>query len=330
MEQDNTRESGVDDGLLLTLVREMRKQNVSFRHELRLLERERRIMRRWRIGLRLAMVAVPIAFGTVYFASAFGFSLGPAHDSAGIVHIHGEMAEGTLASADKVIPALERAFESTRVKHVFLAIDSPGGSPGEAERISNAIDVLKNQHKKPVTAVISNVGASAAYLTAMHADRIVAGKYSLVGSIGAILAPWQFDQAIAQLHVSQRVYASGELKAFLNPFTPMTQQADEKAKQLVKGVGSIFLRELEQRRGPRLKRGVDYGTGEVWNGLDAQELGLIDGIGTIETETKLRTGLDVFNFGPTAGGIAMLSSQLVHSLIAAIPMAVRGERLRFR
>lgn len=330
MERENAPGLSVEAGLLLPLIREMCKQCRSFRKELRLLARERRTERRWRIGTRLVMVAVPIIFGAVYLAVASGISLGPYNDVAGVVHIRGEMAGGTLASADKVIPALERAFKGGRVKHVLLAIDSPGGSPVEAERIGNAIDLLRKRYNKPVTAVISNIGASAAYMTAMHADRIVAGKYSLVGSIGAILAPWQFDQAIAQLRVSQRVYASGELKSFLNPFTPVSEQADAKAKQLVRDVGDIFIGELKQHRGRHLKHGVDYGSGEVWNGIQAKELGLVDAVGTIETESHRLGGLDLFQFGPANTGIAGLGAEFMESLQALLASPALREGMSLR
>ena len=88
-----------------------------------------------------------------------------------------------------------------------------------------------------MVAVINNLGASAAYMVALNADRIIAAKYSFVGSIGAIMAPWQLDKAIAKVDVAQRVYASGKLKAFLNPFTPVSPEVDRKAQQLVDQMG---------------------------------------------------------------------------------------------
>ncbi|NVD97715.1 S49 family peptidase [Massilia sp. BJB1822] len=310
MDENETKTNEVPstESIFLQLIQEMREQRQSFREEQQLLTKERRSARRWNIGLRLVMIAVPLAFGGFFLWQAAGITLGPFRDVVGIVEIKGEMAEGKLASAEKVIPALEKAFENPRVKHVVLAIDSPGGAPVEAERIGNAIAIFKKTHPKPVTAIIGSLGASAAYMTAMRADRIVAGRYSLVGSIGAIIAPWQLDKAIAQLQISQRVYASGKLKAFLNPFTPVSDEADAKAHELVDGIGRAFIRELEQRRGARLKKDVDYGTGEVWSGPEAMKLGLVDELGTVESFSRGRPGMSEYSFGPRESGFGYVRS----------------------
>ncbi|WP_256081041.1 S49 family peptidase [Massilia sp. YIM B04103] len=310
MDENETRTKAAPnpESIFLPLIQEMREQRQSFREEQQLLTKERRSARRWNIGLKLVVIAAPLIFGGFFLVQAAGVTLGPFRDVVGIVEIKGEMAEGKLASAEKVIPALEKAFESPRVKHVVLAIDSPGGAPVEAERIGNAIAIFKKTHPKPVTAVIGSLGASAAYMTAMQADRIVAGRYSLVGSIGAIIAPWQLDKAIAQLQISQRVYASGKLKAFLNPFTPVSDEADAKAHELVDGIGRAFVREVEQRRGARLKKGVDYGTGEVWSGPEAVQLGLVDELGTVESVSRAEPGTRAYCFGPRDSSFGYLRS----------------------
>jgi len=154
-----------------------------------------------------------------------------------------------------------------------LAIDSPGGAPMEAERIGNAVATFKKKNPKPVVAVISNVGASATYMIALRADKIIAGKYSLVGSIGAIIAPWQLSRPLDRIEISQEIFASGHLKAFLNPFTPLSKDAQIKAQYLVDHVGHTFLLKLEHGRARVLQLGVNYGSGEIWSGVEARELG---------------------------------------------------------
>lgn len=284
---------------------------------------ERRSVHRWNLALKSVLIIGPLAGAAMNFATATGLSFGPFGDVIGVVEIKGEIKHGALASADKIVPALEAAFKNTRVKQV-LKIDSRGGAPVEAERIISAIVTYKQKYPKPVTAVIGNLGASAAYMAAMHADRIVAGKYSLVGSIGAILAPWQLDKAIAQLKVSQRVYSSGRLKAFLNPFTPLTNESDAKATELANKVGGAFVQGLQQQRGRHLKAGVDFGTGEVWSGMEAKALGLVDEIGTMETVVGAQTNLKEFNFGPRGEGFASLGSRFVGAIFSAVSDARVG------
>lgn len=309
-----------DENVLLQLIREMRAQRESLQAEHQLAAVERKSERRWRMFFQGIFFAAPLVIGLLYFLfflNSAGFRLGPFTDVVGVVHIDGQITSGATASADKIVPALERAFSNANVKGVVLAIDSPGGAPVESERITNAIASLKKKHGKPVIAVINNVGASAAYMIAMHADKVIAGKYSLVGSIGAIMAPWELHRAIAKIDVSQRVYASGKLKAFLNPFTPVSPEVDAKAKKLVDQMGQTFVKELQASRGPLLKPGVDYGSGEVWGGIEAKELGLVDAISTLDDVVASTWGLKAYNFGPQQDGFGALSAGF-HSILADI------------
>ncbi|MBY0239993.1 MAG: S49 family peptidase [Burkholderiaceae bacterium] len=300
--------------LLVQMCTDLHMQQIALREEQRISARQRKSERRWNLGFKALLILAPIMAGGVFIAYTSGASIGPMSDVVGVVHIKGEIAQGTLAGAEKVVPALEDAFANPRVKQVVLAIDSPGGAPAEAERITQAILMLKEKYPKPVTAIIGNMGASAAYMTAMYTDRIMAGKYSLVGSIGAIIAPWQLDKAMARFHVSQRVYASGKLKAFLNPFTPVSRESDAKAKQLVSHVGLMFAKELAWRRGPHLKPDVDYSTGEVWSGEEAKAIGLVDEIGSLESLVREAPNIKPYNFGPTESAVIKLASAFGRSV----------------
>lgn len=310
-----------NDVTMLHLLREMRAQRESQEAEQNRAAADRKAERRWRLFFQGLFFGAPLLLGILYFLfflNTTGFSFGPMHDVVGLVTIEGQISNDAKASANKVIEAMERAFADSNVKAVVLSIDSPGGAPAEAERINNAIARLKNKHNKPVVAVISNIGASAAYMVALHADKIVAGKYSLVGSIGAIIAPWDLHKAIAKFDVSQRVYASGKLKSFLNPFTPVSPEMDAKAKMLVDEMGQTFLDELKTTRGAFLKKNVDYGSGEVWSGLEAKEIGLVDEIGTVDDVAASTWGLKAYDFGPHERGFGAMSAVFRSAFSAAL------------
>lgn len=318
---------------MLQLLREMREQRLALQAEHQLAASERQVERRWKMAFQGVFFVAPLIIGLLYFLfflSSSGFRWGPFGEVVGVVRIHGQIAAFSPASADKVIPALEKAFANTNVKAVILSIDSPGGAPVEAERINHAIASLKKKYGKPVVAVINNLGASAAYLIALHTDKIVAGKYSLVGSIGAILAPWELHRAMARLEVSQRVYASGKMKSFLNPFTPVSPEMDAKAQQLVDQMGQTFINELQAARGAALKPGIDYGSGEVWGGLEAKEIGLIDGIGTVDDVAQQGWGLKTYDFGPHQEGFGPLSAHTDASLLRLLEHVLAQQRFQLR
>ncbi|QXP89464.1 S49 family peptidase [Methylococcus capsulatus] len=267
---------------------------------------------------RLRMMAGIAVVAVIILAATQGAkSLPPRQGYIAVVRIEGEIEGHGLASAERLVPVLREAFAS-RAQGVILAIDSPGGQPLESERIVAVIDEEKANTKKPVHAVIGNLGASAAYMIALHADRIVAGRYSLVGSIGAVIAAWDFHEILDRLGVRQRVFASGPRKNMLNPFTPMSGEDARRAQDLVDRMGAEFVREFQERREGRLKPGVNYATGEVWAGEDALALGLIDGIGTLETVLRDEFGgLKARDLGPR-GGIGGLFSAQIHGFLRSL------------
>ena len=308
-------------GLLLELMREMRGQRESFQEAQRLAAGERKTEHRWRMLFQALVFGLPVVLGIVYFLfflSSTGFRWGPFGDVVGVVRIEGPISSTNRASADSIVPLLENAFANPSVRAVVLSIDSPGGAPVEAERIYTAIGALKRKHQKPVVAVINNIGASAAFLIALHADKIIAGKYLLVGSIGAIMSPWELDRAIAKYDVSQRIYASGKLKSFLNPFTPVTPAVDMKAQKLVDQLGTYFLDEVKARRGVRLKAGIDVATGEVWAGPEAKEIGLVDAVGTLDDYVANTWGVQTYDFGPSTQGLQLLGRTVQDALVNSV------------
>lgn len=304
-------------GVVQLLIEELRTQHAGAQAERKQAAVERRQATRWKHIMQALFFGAPLVLGLLYFllvVSATGLNFGPWRDVVGVVRIEGPILPDKVASADRVIPALKEAFESSKVKAVVLSIDSPGGAPAESERIYQAIETLKKKHPKQVVAVIDNLGASAAYLIAVHADKIVAGKYSLVGSIGATMEAWQLERAIAKFDVAQRVYASGKLKNFLNPFSAPTPEVEAKAKQMVGQVAAAFLDEVKDARGQALKSGVDYGSGEVWVGTEALKLGLVDSVGTLDDVIDTGWGLKQHSFGPRKNNLNLLGMQFADML----------------
>lgn len=287
---------------------------------------ERRSERKWKVAKRILMVGAAGLFFAMYMlgtARQMGWKMLPNSETTAVIHIDGEISAGATASADKIVPLLKTAFEANNVKAIVLSIDSPGGAPVESERIYQAIKVLRKKNPKPIVAVINNVGASAAYMVALHTDKIYAANYSLVGSVGAVLSGWDFHKALEKFDVRQRVYASGNLKSMLNPFTPMTPEADQKAQEMVTKMGQRFKAEVEAARGKKIVKGVDYATGEVWDGAEAKQIGLVDEIGTLDT-VAMQWDSKVHDMGPQAHGAGWLSGmasllQVMDRLQAAIP-----------
>jgi len=236
-----------------------------------------------------------------------------------VVQVRGAiMPDSKTTSGGRVSAAIMKAAKDANVKKIVLYIESPGGAPVEAERIAQAVQAARDVHKKPVVAVIGNLGASAGYMVALSADEIISGKYSLVGSIGAVIQSWQVAGLLERLDVKARSYTSGDLKAMLSPFETGTPKADAKAQELVDAVGAQFATLVSERRKGKLIQPIDaYTTGEIWNGEQALKLGLVDANGTLESVAAKQPELEVISFGPEE------KEGLMGALLGAVQDGVR-------
>jgi protease-4 len=303
--------------------------------------RERRSDRRWTQFKRALFAFVLLGgFGlSLYSVLKSTGSILPAYDSGykvGLVSIKGVIGQGQ-GSADSVIPALKKVFEDARTEVVVLRIDSPGGSPSEAERIYSELERLKVKHNKPVEAVIDNVGASAAYLIAIHTDRITAGQYSLVGSVGAIMQYWNAADLAGKVGITQQTFASGSLKDMGNLVRKPTEVELAKGNELVTGIASVFASEVRARRGDRLKfDGAHLTTGEAWSGVDAKSGGLVDDLGTLES-VLARFDSKGRSFGPFPnnglGGMfsrwaGAVGSEIANGMLERLQATMQGAQWR--
>jgi protease-4 len=123
-----------------------------------------------------------------------------------LVRIEGAIDANADASAERIIKGLRTAFDNEKVKALALEIDSPGGSPVQAEMIHREIRRLKAHNPElRIVAVINDTGASAAYYIAVAADEIYANRASLVGSIGVRMDSFGFTDAMQRLGIERRL-----------------------------------------------------------------------------------------------------------------------------
>lgn len=239
-------------------------------------------------GIKRAFIGVVVlgflAFYLLFYSRVFGVNANPATEAVAIIPIKGAIAQGADASSENIVPLIEKACESDKVKYIALDINSPGGSPNEAERIVQSIKVCKRDHGKKVYGVISEMGASAAFMVVMHTDEIVAGKYSVVGSIGAIMRYVDASVAANKLGVNEHIFKSGPLKGGVTMLSGGDEELNKVNQEMVETLGRDFLSELYEVRKGKLKAAPEVVfTGRIWTSNQSLQMGLIDRIGTMES-----------------------------------------------
>ncbi len=161
-------------------------------------------------------------------------------------------------------------------------IDSPGGSPVHAGLINDEIGRLKAIHKKPVYAVVEDTCASAAYYIAASADGIYVDKASIVGSIGVLMDGFGFTGLMDKMGIERRLLTAGENKGFLDPFSPQSEAQRAHALHMLNQIHVQFIDVVKSGRGSRLKETPDMFSGLFWSGAQAVEMGLADGLGSVD------------------------------------------------
>ena len=242
---------------------------------------EQKSQRRWKTGMRLAWLLLVV----FVFWQAFSFSDStspPSFAHTALVTIEGEIGPDTEASAQNVMSSMRTALEDPGSQALILLINSPGGSPVQAGLINDEVTRLRALHNKPIYAVVEESCASAAYYIAAAADQIYVDKASLVGSIGVLMDGFGFTELMNKLGVERRLMTAGENKGFLDPFSPQTEPQRQHAQAMLDQIHTQFIDVVKKGRGDRLKETPELYSGLFWSGQQAVDLGLADGLGSID------------------------------------------------
>lgn len=251
---------------------------------------EQRRTRRWGIFFKIAFLVwgLLLVIGFIgSIASQQGKVLTSAKTFTAVVDVKGVIMDGADADYTNVTSALREAFDDPRSKGIVLRINSPGGSAVQSAMIYDEVQRLKEKHKgKPVYAVIQDVGASGGYYIAAAADEIYANPSSIVGSIGVRLDNYGVMDAAKKLGIESRTFTAGKHKTILDPFRPVSEEEKAHLKKLLTSTHEQFISAVKKGRGSRLHENPDLFSGLFWNGVEAKELGLIDGFKTTHEVAK--------------------------------------------
>jgi protease-4 len=244
--------------------------------------KEQRRKRRWEIFFKLVIVGLVIVFFLAYCTDQGSSKMGRDEPHTALISLEGEVMANGPIDANKVASALRMALKDPETKGVILRINSPGGSPVQADYIYNEIMRLRHQYPDiPVYAVCTEMCASAAYYIASATKDIYANPASMVGSIGVIMKGFGFTDAMKKIGVTQRTIIAGKYKDFMDPFAPLDSSEEQMAQNMVDIVHQQFISAVEAGRGARLQKdNPDIFSGLIWTGVQAKKLGLIDAYGS--------------------------------------------------
>jgi capsid assembly protease len=168
------------------------------------------------------------------------------------------------------------AAADASISQVLLDIDSPGGFVGGTMESADAID--RARERKPVTAAIDSLAASAAFWIASQASSVVATRSASVGAIGVFVVSVEFSRALDAQGVTPTVISNTQSphKTEGNPFEPLTQQAKDFEQKEVNALGREFIKAVAVGRGISIADVQErFGQGRVLRAPDALKAGMI-------------------------------------------------------
>ncbi|MFP4038277.1 MAG: S49 family peptidase [Candidatus Nanohaloarchaea archaeon] len=175
---------------------------------------------------------------------------------------------------------------------IIYEINSGGGAVVASKEVKRII----NSTQIPSVCRIRDVGASGAYLYSLGCDSIVADSASITGSIGVTSSYLEFSDLMEEIGVSYVNITAGKRKEIGSQFEEPTEQE----KQILEGkasmIGDEFLQEVSEARNLTDSQEEEVGTGEIFLGSEAKELGLVDELGgrrTAVEEAEDLTGKDL-------------------------------------
>ncbi len=240
--------------------------------------KERKYKRYWRWFVRFLVLL--FVLWTVYRLATVTAEdkMARTKPHVGLIDINGGIFDAQGSSAEGFAKSLSDAYRNPNLKALILRINSPGGSPVQADYMYNNIQYYRSKYPDIKTyAVCVDMCASAAYYVAAAADEIYANPSSMVGSIGVLYNGFGFVDGMHKLGITRRLHTAGNNKGFLDPFSPITPMQEQALQLMLDDVHQQFIEQVKKGRGSRLKVDDLTFSGLFWTGEQAKARGLIDG-----------------------------------------------------
>ncbi len=229
----------------------------------------RRLKRRLLLWRLLAAAAVLVA--AILAAPLAGLP------RPGAAHVARVTISGIITEDRDLVGDIADLADDPSAKALELVIDSPGGSVASGEALHDAI--ARVAAVKPVVAIMGGTAASAGYMIAVPAQRILARGGTLTGSIGVMLEAPELSGLLAKLGIASDTLVSGPLKDQPSLTHPLSAEGRAVLQGLVADLYDQFVTMVATGRhmSPAAVRAL--ADGRAYTGRQALALGLVDQIG---------------------------------------------------
>ena len=175
--------------------------------------------------------------------------------------------------------AVRAAAADDEVTGIMLFIDSPGGEVAGTDELGEEIRAANRI--KPVFAFIEDLGASAALWVASQAGTVFSNRMAEVGSIGVFTVIVDASEAAEREGLKVHVISTGDFKGSALG-APVSEEKIAEVQRIVDAINIEFKAAVKRGRGMSAKAVDAIADGRVFMAPRAEELGLTDGVRTLE------------------------------------------------
>lgn len=194
--------------------------------------------------------------------------------------VSGDSDQSNIGS-DDMMSQLRKAREDDQIKAVVLRVNSPGGSALAAEVMWREVELLRAQ--KPVVVSMGDYAASGGYYIACPADMIIANRLTLTGSIGVFGLSFNVQNAMKnKLGITVDGVKTNTSSDFGSPYRAATRAEQAVLQKSVERVYETFTQRVADGRHMSVEDVDRIGSGRVWSGVSAREVGLVDAFGGLK------------------------------------------------
>lgn len=210
-------------------------------------------------------------------------------DKIAVIIANGNIVMGEVEDAvggDQFAREIREARENKSVKAIVLRINSPGGSLTASDIIWR--EIMLTRGEKPIIASMSDVAASGGYFIAMPCDTIVAQPNTITGSIGIFGLLFNFGDFLEnKLGITTEKVNTGEFSDIMTVTRSLSDYERQIIQRQVEKGYETFVTKAAQGRNMSVEDLKEVAGGRVWTGIQAQEKGLVDIIGSFEDAVEI-------------------------------------------
>jgi protease-4 len=142
---------------------------------------------------------------------------------------------------------------------------------------------LLREADKPVIVSMGDVAASGGYWIATYANQIFAEPTTITGSIGVFGYYANLQQLGSKVGLNWDVVKTGQTADIFTSTRPKSPQEMQILQRAVDQIYNEFLQRVTEGRDLPAAEVAEIAQGRVWSGAAAQELGLVDELGGLNT-----------------------------------------------